>query len=403
MSAEDIFTTGEPAYFNDTATFFAGIQAELTGNVIGDVQGNIFAPDICIFENGPIVIGALEVTNTPGQALQVSGGGYFESEVGIGTTNPLSNFVVYGTSEITGMSTFTHGPVVIGSGSSTNTSQQRLQVTGGTYISGNLGLGNTNPDAKLNVVGNANITGILTVGTIVFNNLTVNAGVVTANLIGNVQSVGVSTFNVITGLSTAGISTIYTQRVGIGSTNPTSTLTVVGNTLITGVTTSQTILALTPILHMQDRKNAGLDGGTATSGAWRDRDLNNLVTNTIIGAGLSVAGVTSSFTLPQGIYDMDAYSTYYGVNRVMSRIISISGDSITVYGSSIYCNGAVTDRSMIRERISLTQNTTFRLQYRVQTTQGSNGLGVNAGDGFANANPFELYSDVRVVQLSTTS
>jgi len=398
----DIFTTGEPAYFNEKTTFFAGIQAEVTGNVIGDVQGNIFAPDICVFENGPIIIGALEPTTTPNQTLQVFGGGYFSESIGIGTTNPLSSFVVYGTSEITGMSTFTRGPVIIGAASSTDTPLQILQVTGGTYISGNLGLGNTNPDAKLLVVGNANISGILTVGILSTSNLIVNAGVVTANLIGNVQSVGVSTFNVITGLTTAGISTIYTQNIGIGSDSPTSKLTVVGDSLVTGVSTSQTIFGLTPILHIQDRKNAGIDGGTATSGAWRVRDLNTLVSNTITGAGLSVAGVTSSFTLPTGVYEIDAYSTYYAVNRVMSRMVSISGDSIEIYGSSTYCNGAVTDKSILRERISLTQNTSFRLQYRVQSSQGTNGLGVNAGDGFANANPFELFSDVKVIQLSNT-
>jgi hypothetical protein len=398
----DIFTTGEPAYFNEKTTFFAGIQAEVTGNVIGDVQGNIFAPDICVFENGPIIIGALEPTTTPNQTLQVFGGGYFSESIGIGTTNPLSSFVVYGTSEITGMSTFTRGPVIIGAASSTDTPLQILQVTGGTYISGNLGLGNTNPSAKLSVIGNANISGILTVGILSTSNLVVNAGVVTANLIGNVQSVGVSTFNIITGLSTAGISTIYAQNVGIGSDTPTSKLTVVGNTLVTGVTTSQTIIAATPILHVQDRKNAGLDGGTATSGAWRVRDLNTMVSNTITGAGLSVAGVSSSFTLPQGIYDIDAYSTYYSVNRVMSRIVSIGGDSIEVYGSSIYCNGAVTDRSILRQRISLTQSTTFRLQYLVQSGQSGSGLGVDVGSGVANVNPFELYSDVKVIQLSTT-
>jgi hypothetical protein len=171
---------------------------------------------------------------------------------------------------------------------------------------------------------------------------------------------------------------------------------------VTGVTTSQTIIAATPILHVQDRKNAGLDGGTATSGAWRVRDLNTMVSNTITGAGLSVAGVSSSFTLPQGIYDIDAYSTYYSVNRVMSRIVSISGDSIEVYGSSIYCNGAVTDKSILRERISLIQSTTFRLQYLVQTSQSGSGLGVDVGSGVANVNPFELYSDVKVIQLSTT-
>jgi hypothetical protein len=48
-------------------------------------------------------------------------------------------------------STFTNGPVLIGSGTSTGTASQRLQVTGGAYVSGNLGVGNTNPQNTLDV------------------------------------------------------------------------------------------------------------------------------------------------------------------------------------------------------------------------------------------------------------
>ena len=45
-----------------------------------------------------------------------------------------------------------NGPVLIGSGTSTGTATQPLQVTGGAYISGNLGIGTTNPQFPLDVV-----------------------------------------------------------------------------------------------------------------------------------------------------------------------------------------------------------------------------------------------------------
>jgi len=55
---------------------------------------------------------------------------------------------------ITGISTFTNGPVLIGSGTSTGTASQTLQVNGASaYISGSLGIGSTNPTAKLDVAG----------------------------------------------------------------------------------------------------------------------------------------------------------------------------------------------------------------------------------------------------------
>jgi hypothetical protein len=54
---------------------------------------------------------------------------------------------------ISGVSTFTNGPVLIGSGTSTGTASQPLQVTGGGYVSGSLGIGTTNPTSKLQVQG----------------------------------------------------------------------------------------------------------------------------------------------------------------------------------------------------------------------------------------------------------
>ena len=56
--------------------------------------------------------------------------------------------------QVTGISTFVNGPILVGSGTSTGTSAQRLQVTGGAYVSGNLGIGTTNPtEPGISVLG----------------------------------------------------------------------------------------------------------------------------------------------------------------------------------------------------------------------------------------------------------
>jgi hypothetical protein len=184
---------------------------------------------------------------------------------------------------LSGISTFVDGPVLIGSGNSTTTAEQRLQVTGGTYISGNLGIGNTNSTSKLGVVGDGLFTGVVTsttfigqvssgVGTItnlsstngtitiinstsgIITNLSGTIGTITTlnstngtitNLSGTIGTV--TTLNSTTGtvtnlsgtqLSYSGVSTFSNGPVLIGSGTSTGTLTqrlqVTGNAYISG-------------------------------------------------------------------------------------------------------------------------------------------------------------------------
>ena len=61
------------------------------------------------------------------------------------------------------------GPVLIGSGTSTGTASQPLQVTGGAYVSGSIGIGTTRPTSKLHVQGSAYVSGITTLTRLIVN------------------------------------------------------------------------------------------------------------------------------------------------------------------------------------------------------------------------------------------
>jgi hypothetical protein len=79
------------------------------------------------------------------------------------TTAGVSTSVIGGTAsvtqmQVTGVSTFTNGPVFVGSGTSTGTASQLLQVTGGAYVSGSVGVGTTvSSESGLSVLGRMQI------------------------------------------------------------------------------------------------------------------------------------------------------------------------------------------------------------------------------------------------------
>ena len=101
--------------------------------------------------SGISTLGITSATNLTSQSLVVSG----ISTLGItSTTNLTSQSLV-----VSGISTFTNGPVLVGTATPTGTASQPLQVTGGAYVSGSVGIGISTPLTKLDV------RGVITAGT----------------------------------------------------------------------------------------------------------------------------------------------------------------------------------------------------------------------------------------------
>ena len=178
------------------------IRADSTRSIIFFTGG---ANDRGIIDsNGIFLVGTATSTGTASQPLQVTGGAYVSGSVGIGTNNPISNlhinstvlrsivftgdsgssYLVMGNKDSNGSTgpnvmqfgnrnllfgvgdsftsstggTFTeymrlnsNANFIIGSISDTETSSQKLQVTGGAYVSGSVGIGTTNPTSKLHI------------------------------------------------------------------------------------------------------------------------------------------------------------------------------------------------------------------------------------------------------------
>jgi hypothetical protein len=180
-----------------------GSTTEYNAIVVGLNDGNTYLSPV----RGNVLVGSATTTGTASQPLQVTGGAYVSGRIGIGTTNPQGSLHIFRQDTVSGIETHTDfilenpgignarfflktrdnnrnweffaddsdgsfgiydgvaaarrfsilpvGNVLIGTSSSigTGTTDQRLQVTGGAYVSGNLGVGATNPSYKLDVRG----------------------------------------------------------------------------------------------------------------------------------------------------------------------------------------------------------------------------------------------------------
>ena len=236
--------------------------------------------------------------------------------------------------------------------------------------SGNLGIGSTNPTAKLNVVGNAIFTGIITarkfvgdieatgptsiisatnlyvsgIGTI--DGVTISNGIVTSTQPGvttvkyygdGSNLIGVNAFNVIqqditsspvfptfansVGVSSIGIAPTQigyvpaSGNLGIGSTNPTAKLQVVGNVLVSGVTTARQFVG-------------DVNAGIAT--------INKLDVNQISPDGVDFGG--SQYILRatgSGTWEWASVPGIFSVNNILNGFIVYDEGSVVGTAGSI--------------------------------------------------------------------
>jgi len=153
-------------------------------------------------------------------------------------------------------------------------------------------------------------------------------------------------------------------------------------------------LGLHNLMHVQDRKTSGTNGGNFVSGAWRTRDLNTIVTNNIIGASLALNVVT----IPSGVYFAMASVAAHYITRHVSRIYDDTHSALLVPGIQEYASNALgdgfTSRSWACGSFSIAEQSNISLQHYCGATN-ANGFGVAANIGIE-----EIYSDLKIWKLS---
>jgi hypothetical protein len=107
--------------------------------------------------------GVSTYSNTSGIATysNIAGIATYSSNSGI-STNVIGGVGSLSQLSVSGVATFTSGPLFIGTDTSTGTSNQLIQINSGAYISGSVGIGTTNPTSKLTVSGGDISVGVST-------------------------------------------------------------------------------------------------------------------------------------------------------------------------------------------------------------------------------------------------
>lgn len=195
---------------------------------------------------------------------------------------------------------------------------------------------------------------------------------------------------------------VQNNRVGVGTTTPSCTLDVSGTlcgTSLTATTISAstitvtytisggTLLAPYPVAIFRDEKASGTEGGSFTSGSWQTRVLNTTSTNTISGASLS----SNQITLPTGTYYVKFKAPAYACARHQTRLVSVSGASVSIVGQTGFTNlpGGSDSADSVSSgdgvfTVPASSSTVIELQHQCATTRLTNGLGLGASFGVNN-------------------
>ena len=141
---------------------------------------------------------------------------------------------------------------------------------------------------------------------------------------------------------------------------------------------------------LQNRQAQNTAGGTATSGSWlivpintEQEDTNSIVDSTSLPA----------FSLAPGIYKIEAVCPLYACNSGQIRLYNVTDSAVSLIGGSVFAVGTGYTMSHLKGTITITGTKQFRLEYQVQNTCATTGLGYPANFGD------EVYAQLSITQI----
>lgn len=162
------------------------------------------------------------------------------------------------------------------------------------------------------------------------------------------------------------------------------------NGTLVGQFNTNGLQALDNLLHIQDQKPSGTAAQSITSGAWRTRDLNTVLTNRISGASLS----SNAITLPAGTYFVSAITEMYRGGETSIRLYQTSGTPTQILlGPNSYMGPSpdgASNPSLAGEFVLASQQT---IEFQIRVNSTFNG-------GTAHSWTTEVYSNICIWKKS---
>jgi len=148
-----------------------------------------------------------------------------------------------------------------------------------------------------------------------------------------------------------------------------------------------------PTVILQHKESNNTDGGTISSGAPRTRPLNTEVIDTHDLCTLS----SDQFTLEPGTWLIWAKSGVFGVRRHQATLYNDTDTSVEIEGTSEYSRDTddASNHSFIEGRFTITASKTFEIQHECETTASGNGFGISSSFGLHD----EVYASVILIKV----